>query len=116
LKPKATACPVTTIVETAEPDIEEDVEMDESFDDAAFIDEQEEDADVTGISMRIFEIVPPSLAALTARNGRRKLTHASNFFGAQCRFVPGHANASLLQPFKSRCRQTHLAMATNTKL
>ena len=27
--------------------------------------------------MRIFEIVPPSLAALTARSGRRKLTHAS---------------------------------------
>jgi hypothetical protein len=28
--------------------------------------------------MCIFEIVPPSLAALTARSGRRKLTHASN--------------------------------------
>ena len=37
-------------VETAEPDIEEDVEMDESLDDAAFIEEQEEeDADVTDI-------------------------------------------------------------------
>jgi uncharacterized protein (TIGR02300 family) len=38
-------------VETAEPDIEEDVEMDdESMDDAAFIEEQEEeDADVTDI-------------------------------------------------------------------
>jgi len=37
-------------VETAEPDIEEDVEIDESLDDAAFIEEQEEeDADVTDI-------------------------------------------------------------------
>ena len=37
-------------VETAEPDIEEDVEVDESLDDAAFIEEQEEeDADVTDI-------------------------------------------------------------------
>jgi uncharacterized protein (TIGR02300 family) len=37
-------------VETAEPDLEEDVEMDESLDDAAFIEEQEEeDADVTDI-------------------------------------------------------------------
>ena len=37
-------------VETAEPDIEEDVEMDETLDDAAFIEEQEEeDADVTDI-------------------------------------------------------------------
>jgi uncharacterized protein (TIGR02300 family) len=37
-------------VETTEPDIEEDVEMDESIDDAAFIEEQEEeDADVTDI-------------------------------------------------------------------
>jgi uncharacterized protein (TIGR02300 family) len=37
-------------VETTEPDIEEDVEMDESLDDAAFIEEQEEeDADVTDI-------------------------------------------------------------------
>jgi uncharacterized protein (TIGR02300 family) len=38
-------------VETAEPDIEEDVEMDESLDDAAFIEEQEEeeDANVTDI-------------------------------------------------------------------
>jgi uncharacterized protein (TIGR02300 family) len=37
-------------VETSEPDIEEDVEMDESIDDAAFIEEQEEeDADVTDI-------------------------------------------------------------------
>jgi uncharacterized protein (TIGR02300 family) len=37
-------------VETAEPDIEEEVEMDESLDDAAFIEEQEEeDADVTDI-------------------------------------------------------------------
>jgi uncharacterized protein (TIGR02300 family) len=37
-------------VETAEPDIEGDVEMDESLDDAAFIEEQEEeDADVTDI-------------------------------------------------------------------
>jgi uncharacterized protein (TIGR02300 family) len=31
------------------PDIEEDVEMDESLDDAAFIEEQEEDGNVTGI-------------------------------------------------------------------
>ena len=39
-----------TAVETAEPDIEEEVEMDESLDDAAFIEEQEEeDADVTDI-------------------------------------------------------------------
>ena len=39
-----------TAVETTEPDIEEDVEMDESLDDAAFIEEQEEeDADVTDI-------------------------------------------------------------------
>jgi uncharacterized protein (TIGR02300 family) len=37
-------------VETSEPDIEEEVEMDESLDDAAFIEEQEEeDADVTDI-------------------------------------------------------------------
>ena len=37
-------------VETTEPDIEEDVEMDESLDDATFIEEQEEeDADVTDI-------------------------------------------------------------------
>jgi uncharacterized protein (TIGR02300 family) len=37
-------------VETSEPDIEEDVEMDESLDDATFIEEQEEeDADVTDI-------------------------------------------------------------------
>jgi uncharacterized protein (TIGR02300 family) len=37
-------------VETAEPDLEEEVEMDESLDDAAFIEEQEEeDADVTDI-------------------------------------------------------------------
>jgi uncharacterized protein (TIGR02300 family) len=37
-------------VETAEPDIEEDVEIDENLDDAAFIEEQEEeDADVTDI-------------------------------------------------------------------
>lgn len=37
-------------VETTEPDIEEDVEMDETLDDAAFIEEQEEeDADVTDI-------------------------------------------------------------------
>jgi uncharacterized protein (TIGR02300 family) len=37
-------------VETAEPDIEEDVEMDECLDDATFIEEQEEeDADVTDI-------------------------------------------------------------------
>ena len=37
-------------VETTEPDIEEEVEMDESLDDAAFIEEQEEeDADVTDI-------------------------------------------------------------------
>ena len=37
-------------VETAEPDVEEEVEMDESLDDAAFIEEQEEeDADVTDI-------------------------------------------------------------------
>ncbi len=37
-------------VETTEPDIEEDVEIDESLDDAAFIEEQEEeDADVTDI-------------------------------------------------------------------
>jgi len=36
--------------ETAEPDIEEEVEMDETLDDAAFIEEQEEeDADVTDI-------------------------------------------------------------------
>jgi len=36
--------------ETAEPEIEEEVEMDESLDDAAFIEEQEEeDADVTDI-------------------------------------------------------------------
>jgi len=36
--------------ETAEPDLEEEVEMDESLDDAAFIEEQEEeDADVTDI-------------------------------------------------------------------
>jgi uncharacterized protein (TIGR02300 family) len=40
----------TGAVETTEPDIEEDVEMDESLDDAAFIEEQEEeDADVTDI-------------------------------------------------------------------
>jgi len=39
-----------TAVETSEPDIEEEVEMDESLDDAAFIEEQEEeDADVTDI-------------------------------------------------------------------
>ncbi len=39
-----------TPVETTEPDIEEEVEMDESLDDAAFIEEQEEeDADVTDI-------------------------------------------------------------------
>ncbi len=37
-------------VETTEPDIEEDVEIDETLDDAAFIEEQEEeDADVTDI-------------------------------------------------------------------
>ena len=37
-------------VETSEPDIEEDVEIDESLDDAALIEEQEEeDADVTDI-------------------------------------------------------------------
>src|SRR5579872_5990947 len=37
-------------VDTAEPDIEEDVEIDESLDDATFIEEQEEeDADVTDI-------------------------------------------------------------------
>jgi uncharacterized protein (TIGR02300 family) len=37
-------------VETTEPDIEEDVEIDESLDDAALIEEQEEeDADVTDI-------------------------------------------------------------------
>lgn len=37
-------------VETTEPDIEEEVEMDEGLDDAAFIEEQEEeDADVTDI-------------------------------------------------------------------
>ena len=37
-------------VETTEADIEEDVEMDESLDDAAFIEEtEEEDADVTDI-------------------------------------------------------------------
>jgi uncharacterized protein (TIGR02300 family) len=37
-------------VETTEPDIEEEVEMDEGMDDAAFIEEQEEeDADVTDI-------------------------------------------------------------------
>ena len=37
-------------VETTEPDIEEDVEMDESLDDATFIEEQEEeDGDVTDI-------------------------------------------------------------------
>ncbi len=37
-------------VETTEPDIEEEVEIDESLDDAAFIEEQEEeDADVTDI-------------------------------------------------------------------
>ncbi|MBV1698803.1 MAG: TIGR02300 family protein [Hyphomicrobiales bacterium] len=37
-------------VETAEPDIEEEVEMDETLDDATFIEEQEEeDADVTDI-------------------------------------------------------------------
>jgi uncharacterized protein (TIGR02300 family) len=37
-------------VETAEPDLEEDVEMDETLDDATFIEEQEEeDADVTDI-------------------------------------------------------------------
>jgi len=36
--------------ETAEPELEEEVEMDESLDDAAFIEEQEEeDADVTDI-------------------------------------------------------------------
>ena len=39
-----------TPVETSEPDIEEEVEMDESMDDATFIEEQEEeDADVTDI-------------------------------------------------------------------
>ena len=37
-------------VETSEPDVEEEVEIDESLDDAAFIEEQEEeDADVTDI-------------------------------------------------------------------
>jgi uncharacterized protein (TIGR02300 family) len=37
-------------VETTEPDIEEEVEMDETLDDATFIEEQEEeDADVTDI-------------------------------------------------------------------
>jgi len=37
-------------VETTEPDIEEEVEMDESLDDSTFIEEQEEeDADVTDI-------------------------------------------------------------------
>ncbi len=37
-------------VETAEPDIEEEVEIDETLDDATFIEEQEEeDADVTDI-------------------------------------------------------------------
>jgi uncharacterized protein (TIGR02300 family) len=37
-------------VETTEPDIEEEVEIDETLDDAAFIEEQEEeDADVTNI-------------------------------------------------------------------
>ena len=37
-------------VETTEPELEEEVEMDESLDDAAFIEEQEEeDADVTDI-------------------------------------------------------------------
>jgi uncharacterized protein (TIGR02300 family) len=37
-------------VETTEPDIEEEVEIDESLDDATFIEEQEEeDADVTDI-------------------------------------------------------------------
>jgi uncharacterized protein (TIGR02300 family) len=37
-------------VETAEPDLEEEVEMDETLDDATFIEEQEEeDADVTDI-------------------------------------------------------------------
>jgi uncharacterized protein (TIGR02300 family) len=37
-------------VETSEPDIEEEVEMDESLDDSTFIEEQEEeDADVTDI-------------------------------------------------------------------
>jgi len=37
-------------VETSEPDIEEEVEMDETLDDATFIEEQEEeDADVTDI-------------------------------------------------------------------
>jgi uncharacterized protein (TIGR02300 family) len=37
-------------VETTEPDIEEEVELDETLDDAAFIEEQEEeDADVTDI-------------------------------------------------------------------
>ena len=37
-------------VETAEPDIEEEVEMDETLDDSTFIEEQEEeDADVTDI-------------------------------------------------------------------
>jgi uncharacterized protein (TIGR02300 family) len=39
-----------TPVETTEPDIEEEVEMDETLDDATFIEEQEEeDADVTDI-------------------------------------------------------------------
>jgi uncharacterized protein (TIGR02300 family) len=39
-----------TPVETTEPDIEEEVEMGETLDDAAFIEEQEEeDADVTDI-------------------------------------------------------------------
>jgi hypothetical protein len=37
-------------VETAEPDLEEEVEMDEALDDSTFIEEQEEeDADVTDI-------------------------------------------------------------------
>jgi uncharacterized protein (TIGR02300 family) len=37
-------------VETAEPDVEEEVEMDETLDDSTFIEEQEEeDADVTDI-------------------------------------------------------------------
>jgi uncharacterized protein (TIGR02300 family) len=37
-------------VETTEPDVEEEVELDETLDDAAFIEEQEEeDADVTDI-------------------------------------------------------------------
>jgi len=37
-------------VATAEPDLEEDVEIDESLDDAAFIEEREEEADVTDIT------------------------------------------------------------------